>query len=335
MQTFLNIILTLLIFLLIIIIHEFGHFMAAKLCNVKVNEFSIGMGPHIFKKRGKETLYSVRALPIGGFVSMEGEDSISDDPRAFRNQNVLKRFFIIIAGALMNLLLGFLVITIITATTADIASNTISSVSPDSLIAESGILPDDTILKVNGRRVFVANDISYEFMRDEDCDLSMVVKRNGEKTTLPSVKFDPSEGLGITVYPIKKDVFSVISYSAKHTICIGRLVWISLIDLITGKASVNDLSGPVGMTQVVGDAAKVGIPNLILLLAFITINVGIFNILPVPALDGGRLLFLVVEAIRRKPIKPEHEGYIHFAGFVLVILLMIFVTFNDIVKLVK
>lgn len=335
MQTFLNILLTLIIFLVIIIIHEFGHFIAAKMCNVKVNEFSIGMGPQIFRKRGKETLYSVRAFPIGGFVSMEGEDSASDDPRAFRNQNVLKRIFIIVAGAFMNLVLGFLVITLLTVTTDKLASNTVSTVKENSLISQSGIRPDDTILKVNDRRIFIATDISYEFAHDADRDVSMVIRRNGEKITLDSVKFDPSQGIGFTVKPIKKTFSNVIIYSLRHTACIGRLIWVSIIDLVTGKASVNDLSGPVGMTQVVGDAAKIGLPNLTLLLAFITINVGIFNILPVPALDGGRLLFLIIEAIRRKPVKPEHEGYIHFIGFALVILLMIFVTFNDILKLVK
>ena len=335
MQTFINIVLTLVIFLVIIIIHEFGHFIAAKICKVRVNEFSIGMGPHIFKKRGKETLYSVRALPIGGFVNMEGEDSASEDPRAFRNQSIIKRFFIIITGALMNLLLGFIVITVVTATSADIASNTIATVDEGSLISQSGITPGDTVLKVNGRRIFVTSDISYELARDADCDVSMVVRRNGEKITLDSVKFNPSEGIGIKVEALEKNFLNVVSYSARYTICIGRLIWISLIDLFTGKASANDLAGPVGMTQVVGEAAKVGLPNLTLLLAFITINVGIFNVLPIPALDGGRLLFLIIEAIRRKPIKPEHEGYIHFVGFTLVILLMIFVTFNDILKLVK
>ncbi len=335
MQTFLNILLTLAIFLLIIIIHEFGHFLAAKLCNVKVNEFSIGMGPNIYQKQGKETLYSVRVFPIGGFVSMEGEDSASDDPRAFRNQSIIKRFFIIIAGAFMNLLLGFIVITVISATSTTLASNTVSTVVPDSLVAQSGLMPGDTILSVNRRTAFVTSDISYQLARDEDCDVSMVVKRNGENITLDSVKFNPSEGVGFTVKPLDKNFFSVISYSARYTACIGRLIWISLIDLLTGKGSVNDLSGPVGMTQVVGNAAKVGLPNLVLLLAFITINVGIFNILPIPALDGGRLLFLIIEAFRRKPIKPEHEGYIHFIGFALVIFLMIFVTFNDILKLVR
>ena len=165
----------------------------------------------------------------------------------------------------------------------------------------------------------------------------MVVRRNGEKVTLDSVKFDPKRdgGLGIRVQSEEKTVLNVLSYSARYTVCIGRLVWVSLTDLLTGRASFNDLSGPVGMTQVVGQAAQVGLPNLVLLFAFITINVGIFNLLPIPALDGGRLLFLLLEAIRRKPLKPEYEGYIHMVGFILVILLMIVVTFNDVLKLTR
>ena len=335
MQTFINILLTVLIFLVIILIHEFGHFISAKLCGVKVNEFSIGMGPSIFKKQGKETLYNVRLFPIGGFVSMEGEDATSNDPRAFNNQNIIKRIIIICAGAFMNLILGFVVILIIVSTMNVIPTNTISAVEPETLMAQSGLMAGDTVLKVNGRTIFVTNDISYELMHDEDCDVSMLVKRNGEKITLNSVRFDPKKGLGIKVLAEEKGFFNTLSYSARYSLCIGRLIWVSLIDLLSGRASVNDLSGPVGMTQVVGDAVKVGIPNLTLLLAFITINCGIFNLLPIPALDGGRLFFLIVEAIRGKPIKPEYEGYIHLVGFALVILLMIFVTFNDILKLFR
>lgn len=337
MQTFISILLTLAIFLVIIIIHEFGHFISAKLCNVKVNEFSIGMGPVIFKKRGEETLYSVRAFPIGGFVSMEGEDVTSLDERAFSNQSVLKRLFIISAGAIMNLILGFLVVVLITSFGGRIATKTIASVNENSVVAQSGIKSGDTILKVNGRTVFVTDDINYELSRDEDRDVSMLIKRNGEKILLPSVKYNPKKegSLGITVESKDKNVFSVISYSAKYSVSIARLIWISIIDLFAGRASVNDLSGPVGMTNLVGQVSRVGIPDLALLFAFITINVGIFNVLPIPALDGGRLLFLLIEFIRRKPMKPEHEGFIHFIGFLLVIGLMIFVTVNDIFKLIR
>ena len=337
MQTFVNILLTLLIFIVIILIHEFGHFITAKLCGVKVNEFAIGMGPTLFRKKGKETTYSVRAFPIGGFVSMEGEESPSDDARAFNNQNVWKRILIICAGAIMNVVLGYLVLVGMTCSQSSIVTNTLAEVNPKVLLAQSGLQAGDTILKVNGRTMFVTGDISYELMRDPDQKVSMVVRRDGEKITLDSVRYNTKNegGLGIKVQAVEKTFLGVVTYSAKYTACIARLIWVSLVDLVTGQASFNDLSGPVGMTQVVGEVAKVGWPNLVLLLAFITINVGIFNLLPIRALDGGRLLFLLIEAIRGKAIKPEYEGYIHMAGFIAVILLMIAVTFNDILKLFR
>lgn len=336
-----NILLTLVIFLIIIFIHELGHFLVAKWSGIRVNEFALGMGPTIFRKQAGETLYSIRAFPIGGFCSMEGEDSGSEDPHAFCNVTVWKRMAVVVAGAIMNLLLGFSLIVGITAVSDVITSNTVASFSENASSEATGLQAGDEILKINGRSILVENDIAYELLMDTDGVVDMVVRRNGEVTELSGVTFDFQEGedgshtlivdFKVVGQPITFG--NVLSYSVRKTASVARLVWISLLDLVTGNASLNDLAGPIGMTQVVGQAASIGISSLLLLGAFITINVGIFNLLPIPALDGGRLLFLIVEVIRRKPMKPEYEGYVHMVGFALLIILMIVVAFHDIWRL--
>ena len=337
-----NILLTLVIFLVIIFIHEFGHFLMAKWSGVRVNEFALGMGPAIFRRQKGETLYSIRVFPIGGFCSMEGEDAGSEDPHAFCNAVVWKRMAVVVAGAVMNLLLGFGLIVGITAASDVITSNTVASFSENASSQASGLQAGDEILEINGRSIWVENDIAYQLLMDTDGVVDMVVRRNGEKVELPEVAFayqEDENGSHTLIVDFKVvgepiTIGNVLSYSIRKSASVARLVWISLLDLVTGNASLNDLAGPIGMTQVVGQAASVGVSSLLLLAAFITINVGIFNLLPIPALDGGRLLFLIVEAIRRKPIKPEYEGYVHMVGFALLILLMIVVVFHDIWRLV-
>lgn len=336
-----NIVTTLIIFAVIIVIHELGHFTAAKLSGVRVNEFSLGMGPALLRLGKGETRYVLRAFPIGGAVSMEGEDAQSTDGRAFCNKPLLPRIVIIVAGALMNLLLGFGILVGVTASGSYVASNTIAQFEENAATAQSGLQAGDTILKINGRSVWVESDIVYELTRDEDGVVDMLVRRNGEKTALRGVTFDFREQNGeqalvidFKVQAQPKTFGTILGYAGRKTASIARIVWLSLGDLLTGRASVHDLAGPIGMTQVVGQVRKIGWASLFTLAAFITINVGVFNLLPIPALDGGRLVFLLIEAIRRgKKINPEHEAYVHMAGFAAVILLMIFVTFNDIMGL--
>ena len=337
-----NILLTLVIFLVIIFIHELGHFLVAKWSGVRVNEFALGMGPAIFRRQIGETLYSIRVFPVGGFYSMEGEDDGSDDPRAFCNTAVWKRMLVVVAGACMNLLLGLGLIIGITAASDVITSNTVASFSDGASSEATGLQAGDEILEINGRSIWVENDIAYQLLMDTDGSVDMLVRRNGEKVALNGVTFDFREGedgshtliVDFKVVGLPTTFGNVLSYSVRKSASVARLVWISLVDLVTGNASLNDLAGPIGMTQVVGEAASVGMSSLLLLAAFITINVGIFNLLPIPALDGGRLLFLIIEAVRRKPIKPEYEGYVHMVGFALLILLMVVVAFHDIWRLV-
>ncbi len=337
-----TILLTVLIFGVIIFIHELGHFLTAKWTRIKVNEFALGMGPTIFKFHKGETKYALRLFPIGGFVSMEGEDDASDDDRAFNRRPIWCRILVVVAGALMNLLLGFVLIIIITAGQRAIASTTVAMFDSAATSNEK-LQVGDEILKINGTSVHVDYDIIFSLVRDTDGKADFVVRRNGEIVKLDQVPFplEKNEQLGQTirldfkVYPLEKNAWTVAKQSFFYTATVGRIIWVSLLDLVTGKFGVQQLSGPVGVSQAIGQASSIGIEPLLNLAAFITVNVGIFNLLPLPALDGGRLLFLLVELIRRKPVKPKYEGIVHTVGFALLIFLMIFVTYNDIVRLIK
>ena len=333
-----TILITILIFAVIIFIHECGHFAAAKLCKVRVNEFALGMGPTLFHFGKGETRYALRLFPIGGFVSMEGEDGGSGDPRAFCNQKVWKRILIVCAGAFMNLVLGFIVVLLMTIPSDRLPSMTVAQFYENASTEATGLQAGDEILRVNGRSIWVDSDLVYTLSTDEDGVVDMVVRRDGEKVELSDVAFTTQDGtlvIDFTVQGVPANLPNVLSYSFRKTASIGRLVWIAVGQLITGQSSINELSGPIGTAQAIGQAVSVGLSTVMYLFAFITINVGIFNILPVPALDGGRLIFLLFELITRRRIKPEHEAYVHFAGFVLLILLIIFVSYHDIVNLIR
>lgn len=336
-----QIIIAIIVFGVIIAIHEFGHFTVAKLCNIKVNEFAIGMGPALLKRRKGETLYALRAIPIGGYVKMEGEDESSDDDRAFNKKPVYQRMLVVVAGAVMNLLLGFIIILIATMMSKGISSTVVANFDENATSHKSGLQVNDKILKINGRRIFVDADIVFELLNDEDGVTQMLVERSGEKVHLNDVKFDieknedgtQSINFDFMVYGHEKTFTNIIKFTANKTASTARIIWITLTDLIKGKYGINDLSGPIGVVDAIGQASAMGLVELLALASFITINVGIFNLLPIPALDGGRLVFLAIEGIRRKPIKPEYEGYVHFIGLALLLLLMLVVSISDIVKL--
>ena len=344
-----KIIIALLIFELIIIIHEGGHFFAAKLFGVKVNEFSIGLGPAIVKKKKGETVYALRAIPFGGYCAMEGEDSGSEDERAFNKKSVPKRIVIVCAGIIMNLLLGFVLLIIYTVMTAPITSTTISKFETENASSHvSGLEIGDEIVSINGMHIFTDMDMSYQFQNDDDGKFDMVVIRNGEKIELSDVQFEYSDKkmhIDFYVKPIEANPLTVTSYAFRHTVTDARLIYITLADMIKGKYKLSDLSGPVGIVNVIGDVIEnetdeeKGIDwkglfeQLLSLASFITINIGLFNLLPLPALDGGRLIFLIIEAIRRKPVPPEKEGMVHLIGMAALLLLMVIVTVSDVIKL--
>ena len=343
-----QIIVAILVFGIIIAIHEFGHFIVAKRCGIKVNEFAIGMGPAIFKRQKGETLYSLRLFPIGGFCAMEGEDESSNDERSFGNKSIPKKIAVLVAGAVMNILLGFILVVLMISMSGTILTSRVASFTDSAASSQSGLQVDDEIVKINNMHIFDTNDLLYQLQTDTDGEVSMLVRRNGEKVQLPAVKFnirpatdDTKQQISIDfkVKAEKINFFTVIKASFNKTISIGRLIWISLVDLLQGKYGFNDLSGPVGIVGAIGSAITVSeslmdkFLNLISLASFITINVGIFNLLPLPALDGGRIFCRIIEAVIRRPIKPQVEQVIHFAGLAALMLLMVVVTFNDVSKL--
>lgn len=334
------IIYTILIFGLIIFIHELGHFTVAKLSGVTIHEFSLGMGPTIYKYQGPKVKYSLRLLPIGGYVAMEGEDAESDDENAFSKKPIWQRMLVVIAGAFMNLVLGLAIMIGIYATQPVYNSSTVANFMENATTQASGLQVGDKIIKMNKTKILVDRDIVYELLRDSDGIIDMKVVRDGKKIDLPNVKFDiTGEGdqrklnFDFKVLGVDRSFLSTLDYSFKNTISLARNSWLSIADLFTGKLGINDLSGPVGVGQVVNQASGQGFMSILQLVAFITISIGMFNLLPFPALDGGRFVFLIVELIRKKPVNPKIEGYVNAAGLVLLLGLMVIVTFKDIIKL--
>lgn len=344
-----QIVIAILAFCVIIIIHELGHFTAAKLCGIQVNEFAVGMGPVILRKKGRETNYVIRLLPIGGSVSMEGEQDSSDNPRAFNRKPVWQRMIVILAGPIMNLILGFFVAMIYVCTISNIVTTTVSVVNDIPGIT-SQLMVGDEIVSVENTTVWTTFDIQYKMQNnggrtDENGNLLLdfKVKRGGELIALKDVQFKvetDDNGNSDVIYsfyvqPLERNFLTVIEYSGRETASISRMIMFTLADLFKGKYGLKDLSGPVGTVTVVSQSVSYGLPSFCYLFAFITINVGVFNLLPIPALDGCRFLFLVIEAIRRKPLKPEIEGVVHLVGFGLLMVLMLVVTFGDISRLIS
>ncbi|WP_320880818.1 M50 family metallopeptidase [Pygmaiobacter massiliensis] len=332
------------VFGLVVFVHELGHFVTAKMSGIKVNEFAIGMGPTLFHFGKGETKYALRLFPIGGFVSMEGEDEESNDERSYTRAPLKNRILVIIAGGVMNLILGFVILTVLVSNEHAITSRTVAEFLPNASTQASGLQVGDEIVGVNGRRCFIANDLIYEFLRTQNGIADLEVIRSGQRITLDNVKFDtqPTEDenlktivIDFRVLPIEKTPITIVKEAGLWTCSLARMVFLSVMDLITGRVAVNTLAGPVGVVSVISDAVSYGWDSLAMVMALITINLGVFNLLPVPALDGGKLFLLLVEAIRRKPIPEKYEIFINSAGFVLLMGLMAFATFNDIAKLLK
>lgn len=344
-----GIIFALIIFEVIIIIHELGHFIAAKSCGVKVNEFAIGMGPAILKKKKGDTLYAWRAFPIGGYCAMEGEDNESSSEGSFGSKSLPRRIIIVCAGVMMNFILGLIILIVNTARSDAITTTKIASFEDNAMSQHTGLELDDEFVKINGMRIFTAMDVSYQFQNDEDGKFDMVVKRDGKNVELKDVAFavdGKTMHIDFRVYPGKLTVGSVLAESFKQAATDGRLIYISLFDMIRGKYSLKDLSGPVGivgsMNEVVEserdeETGKIDwsglMDTMLTLAAFISINIGIFNLLPLPALDGGRLIFLIIEGIRGKPVPAEKEGMVHLIGMAVLLIFMAVITVSDIIKL--
>ncbi len=343
MTVILTILAAVFVFGLVIFIHELGHFAVAKWCGIKVNEFSLGMGPKLIGFTRGETSYNLRLFPIGGFVSMEGEDEESDDERSFTKAAVWKRMLVIAAGAFMNLLLGYAVLFGITATDELIATRRVHSFYEGAVTEASGLKAGDEIVAVNGRKVIIADDLVYEIVRVSDYEADLTVIRDGETVELKDVRFeqrtyeDGSVGIvqDFIIVGEPTTFLGAVKYAGMWTVSTARQVFLTLVDLVSGRVPLNQLSGPVGIVSTISQAVSVSFTTLLRLLALITINLGIFNMLPVPALDGGKFLLYLVECITKKQLSTKVEAAITVAGFVLLFALMIFVTFSDVSKLVS
>lgn len=330
-----------LLFLVLIIIHEFGHFIAAKLLGVRVNEFAVGFGPRLFSFKGKETNYAFNLIPFGGYCAMEGEDEGSTDSRAFCNKSAWRRFVIVIMGAMFNLILGLIIVAIILAPTKVFASTVVAQFDQNAMSQSTGLEVGDEILKVDGRKIYTFYDLSYAFTNVPDGKIDITVLRDGVKEELKDVTFKTEVEndisfltLDFKVKGIKRTFGSFISQTFKTSVSYCAVIWRSLIDLIGGKYGLSAVSGPVGVTVAIADAAKQNLLNLLPLMALITINLGLFNLLPIPALDGGRLLFILIEMIIRKPVPKKWESAIHAAGFIILIGFMLIVAAKDIWTLI-
>lgn len=375
---------TILIFLVLISLHEFGHFIAAKLSGVGVFEFSIGMGPAILKKQKGETLYSLRALPIGGYCKLEGEDEDNGSEKAFVNQKLWKRFIVISAGAVLNVLLGFVIFLILVSMNGVRNTTEVDTIETRANIAQSGISAGDKIVGINGHKIRFYNDIAY-YLEDinSEKEIAVTVKRDGKKmefSFMPS--FEKQEliydenGVSVTTVINGEAKQSYIAYSDEekelyseyvgktrqseryilgftpcrekinpvnalseawaYTGFVIRLVYNALGELFTGKTGIDEFSGPVGVAAAVDTAVHTkgyGVQSVLNLAAMLTINLGVFNLLPIPALDGGRLLFLLAELVTRRRVPPEKEGMVHAIGMLLLLLFAAVILFNDILKL--
>lgn len=343
-----NILLTtlaaILIFAVLVLIHEFGHFVAAKLSGVKVNEFALGMGPKLFGKQKGETLYSVRLIPIGGFCAMEGEDEKTKDERAFPNKKPYIRLIILAAGAFMNILLGFVLVFILMVGTAKIVVPEVESVTPSGAAEKAGLQQDDVIVRANGKRVHIMEDLSWAMSNNtnEDQALYLVVKNNGEKRTVTIIPqtTDGKVSYGIMLKTEENGFLQTLHNSWYKTWFYSGVIVESFISMIKGDIPLSQISGPVGIVSQIGSVVEEtrttgweGVQNLLYLTILLTINLGVFNLFPIPALDGGRILFVLIEMVRRKPVPIEKEAIVHLAGFVILIVLSIFIAFKDVFML--
>lgn len=337
-----------LLFEILIISHEWGHFVTAKTFGVKVNEFALGMGPKIFSVQKGETNFSIRILPFGGFCAMEGEDEASGNPRAFNNIKPWKRMIVLAAGATMNLIFGFILTLIITAQNSSFVSTTISGFAENSVSQACGLQEGDEILKVNGTRIFTPKDISFTILTSGQDSFNFKVRRNGEKTEIKNIEFEKVEKedgtkaikIDFKLSKTPKSFLTVIKEAFLDMISTVQITFLSFLGMITGKFSLKEISGPVGMVSMMGAATSKGlevsvwegINNLVSIVALIAINLGVMNLLPFPALDGGRIVFALFEQLTGKKISEKYEGMIHTIGFMLLLLLIAFITFNDITR---
>lgn len=346
-----TILITIFIFGLLIFVHELGHYIAARRCGVGIIEFAIGMGPKVFSWEGKYNTFSLRALPIGGFVSMIGEytDEIEEKDKGktpLADKSVLQRIIIVLAGPMMNILLAFIVMSILVMSGKYIYTAVVAEFHDGATSSAHGLMREDEIIEINGKNIYVYTDLSYKIVSDGIKPLEITVLRNGEKVHLTNVQVPTVNDGGVNygsvdfkVWAKEKTVGAVIHQSFFQSVSTVYMTVDSLFDAIKGRYGADAISGPIGIGGEIGEVIDAGnsftdtIRNLATVLVFISISLGIFNLLPIPVLDGGMLLFCIIEAIRRKPMNKKVERTISGVFMVLLLTATVVIFLKDLVKL--
>ncbi len=347
MNTVITVAAALLTFGFLVLIHELGHYTFARIFKVSISEFSVGMGPRLLWYDSKKTgiRYSLAMLPIGGYVEMAGENGESEDPDSFDRKPAWQRFIITAAGATVNIVFGFLVMMLLTSLnpilTTKVGAFVLQSQSGFEISsAESGLRVNDTIISVDGKRVVIGQEMSYEIMRRGNEPVDLVVLRDGEKITLYDVVFPTTEEQGqsfgqvdFLVRSADKSFGTVISAALRNGCLIVRMCWESLYDLITGRYTLAAVSGPVGISSAIGTAVNQGLSSVLYIVTLISINLGVMNLLPIPALDGGRLITVLFEMITKKRVPQKIEAMINGIGLIVLLLLSFAIMIKDVVQL--
>lgn len=341
-----SIIIAIIVFSILIVVHEFGHFIVAKKSGIMVEEFAVGMGPKLFGKQIGETVYSLRLFPIGGYCKMLGEDDNSSDERAFGNKSVLKRMAVVVAGAFMNFLLAFVIVFVLKSVNGYVPP-VVDKVIDNYPAQQAGIQSGDIIKKINDTKIRIYDEISIMMGLNKDKPVKLTVQRGNELlefdiTPKPSEEYNNTWLIGFgRAEPTKGNIIDT-AYQSYWTLWMYiKYTVLGFVQLVTGQVSTAELGGPIAITNMMGEAYQVGlkfsfwnaIQRVADLAALISVNLGVVNLLPLPALDGGRFVFLFIEAIRRKPISAEKEGLVHFIGFVALMILAVFVAYNDVIRL--
>lgn len=348
-----TIVFAILLFSILIFVHELGHFLAAKASGVRVNEFSMFMGPAIFKKQVGETLYAIRCIPIGGYCAMEGEDEDTDDPHSFQKAAWWKRLIILVAGSFMNLVAGFVILAIVFAPAKQFVVPVIESAETGcTVVREGGLQVGDEFLELDGEKIYVQSDFSMLLQLNPGDTHDIVVLRNGEKLVFDDYLMEKhlfpgeeTERYGFSFGVVDATFGNKLQYVWNSGLNVVRSVRLSLQMMLTGQAGLKDMTGPVGIVQMMSDTAEASptamdaFLNMLYIGGFIAINLAVMNLLPIPALDGGRvvglLLTCAIEGITRKKLNPKYEGYIHGAGMILLLALMGLILFKDIFTIFK
>jgi regulator of sigma E protease len=349
------VIVAILLFGILIAIHEWGHFITAKLLGVRVNEFAIGMGPTLFSRQKGETLYSLRAIPMGGFCAMEGEDEDTDSPDSFYKKPTWKKLIILSAGSFMNFVAGLLLLVLLFSQSQSFSVPVIADlIDGFPYQSEEGLLPGDRFLSIDGHKVHTLSDVQVYFSLSNGETMDLLIERDGQilerkdfPLALREYTLDGANVMryGINFAQVDATPGEVLRQSWDTSLFFARSVWLGLQMLFQGDAGLKDMAGPVGIISMIGETGSqsgniaVGLKNVSYIIALVAVNLAVVNMLPIPALDGGRIFLVLLSQgfylIARRKINPKYESYIHAFGFLLLIGLMLIVTFSDVIKIVR